>query len=486
MNVTVMSRWDAVFYCYNDHAEPTVMISISDPHMQYAAAPFCSEENRVLQILSLCFADADEPVAVTDPEAATEPVVDPAPEVGNVTGVKKTSFVTDRVRLEWNKTKGADGYTVYYCDVDKDKTLFIKAGDTANTYMEIKNLRQSTMHIFKIFAYVEKDGVRYEGEPTLMTTATQPVKVAGLLRTRSSEVISFKWNVNQNVTGYKVYRSSAASGNKFELVKTIRGKKNTTYADTNISSGKIYTYKVVCFRELPNGNLYHSEGSTITCMCGLCAPNFSISSKLYRVSVSWKRNPYATRYDVYYSTNKDAVKYTFAGSTTGTSFVTNRLSTQKLYFRVYPIYKKNGTTITGTSHTKEINVSNKIYGVATGSTYVEVNISAQRMWLYKNGKCIVDTPVVTGTRYSMDTPKGYFDIYSRARNTVLTGPGYASPVDYWMAFSGGCGIHDASWRSSFGGNIYTYNGSHGCINTPYNAVRTIYNNTTFGTPVIVY
>ena len=61
MNVTVMSRWDAVFYCYNDHAEPTVMISISDPHMQYAAAPFCSEENRVLQILSLCFADADQP-----------------------------------------------------------------------------------------------------------------------------------------------------------------------------------------------------------------------------------------------------------------------------------------------------------------------------------------------------------------------------------------------------------------------------------------
>ena len=55
-----------------------------------------------------------------------------------------------------------------------------------------------------------------------------------------------------------------------------------------------------------------------------------------------------------------------------------------------------------------------------------------------------------------------------------------------MAFSGGCGIHDASWRSSFGGNIYTYNGSHGCVNTPYSAVKKIYNNTTYGTPVIVH
>ena len=38
MNVTVMSRWDAVFYCYNPHAEPTFLISIYDPHMQYAAS----------------------------------------------------------------------------------------------------------------------------------------------------------------------------------------------------------------------------------------------------------------------------------------------------------------------------------------------------------------------------------------------------------------------------------------------------------------
>lgn len=61
MNVTVMSRWDAVFYCYEPHDVPTVMISISDPNMQYAASPFCSEENKVLELLPLCFADANQP-----------------------------------------------------------------------------------------------------------------------------------------------------------------------------------------------------------------------------------------------------------------------------------------------------------------------------------------------------------------------------------------------------------------------------------------
>ena len=64
---------------------------------------------------------------------------------------------------------------------------------------------------------------------------------------------------------------------------------------------------------------------------------------------------------------------------------------------------------------------------------------------------------------------------------------YVSYVDYWMAFIGtSYGIHDASWRSEFGNPIYKGNGSHGCVNTPYSAVQTIYNNIPSGTPVIIY
>ncbi len=39
------------------------------------------------------------------------------------------------------------------------------------------------------------------------------------------------------------------------------------------------------------------------------------------------------------------------------------------------------------------------------------------------------------------------------------GADYASPVSFWMPFNGGVGFHDATWRSSFGGTIYQYNGS---------------------------
>ena len=405
---------------------------------------------------------------------------------GKVTGLCKTTIESNKIGLKWNKTEGATGYSVYYSDADKG-TVYAKVCDVTQTSAVVSNLKQATMYYLKVAAYVEKSGKRQYGPTTRLTTATQPEKPTSLLRTHSSNIVEVKWNVNNNATGYKVFRSSAESGNEFVLVKTISGKNNNRYTDENVKLGKIYVYKIVTYRKLTNGNMYHSPGSSITCLAGLCAPGFSISTKLYKVTVNWNKNAYATRYDIYYSTNQNATAYTFAGSSTGSSFTTARLSAnQKLYFRVYPIYKGNGKTITGTANTKAITVSNAIYGVATGSTYVEISISQQRMWFYKSGKLMVDTPVVTGMRYSMDTPKGYFDIYSRARDTYLTGPGYSSHVDYWMAFCGGCGIHDASWRSSFGGSIYTYDGSHGCVNTPYNAVKTIYNNTGYGTPVIVY
>ena len=411
---------------------------------------------------------------------------DPVVDVAKVTGLKKTTTNINNINLVWDAAENVDGFNVYRCSADYDNGRYRKVADvTENTYNDTK-LVQGSPYYYKVAAYVIKDGEVIEGEPTLYKTATQPAKVTGVTRVRSSDVIELKWNRNSKATGYKILRSSPESGNKEVLYKVIEGGSNTKFVDTDVKLGNIYTYNVVAVRGLYGSALYHSPGNRITCLAGLCAPNFTVTSKLYRGFLTWKRNAYATRYDIYYSTDRNATAYTKAGSTTGTSFMTGKLRGNKtLYFRVYPIYK-GSTTITGTSHTKEVAVSGYIFGQKPGSTYIEVNIEKQTMWFYKNGKLVVETPVVTGNRYTSDTPKGFFSIYSRATNTVLVGANYASPVDYWMAFKGGCGIHDASWRSYFGGTIYQGNGSHGCVNTPYNAVRTIYNNTGYGTPVIVY
>ncbi len=123
-----------------------------------------------------------------------------------------------------------------------------------------------------------------------------------------------------------------------------------------------------------------------------------------------------------------------------------------------------------------------------GDTYIEICIARQEMWLYKYSELIVDTPVVTGNPSKHnDTPAGgVWAIDGKYTNFTLVGEGYRTPVDYWMPFNGGVGIHDLKSRAYFGGTIYLTNGSHGCVNTPLQAVRTIYENVEAGTPVIVY
>lgn len=122
-----------------------------------------------------------------------------------------------------------------------------------------------------------------------------------------------------------------------------------------------------------------------------------------------------------------------------------------------------------------------------GGTYIEVDLTSQKLWFYKDGECLVSSSLVSGkVAEDMCTPTGVYSIYSKSTNTYLTGPGYRSFVYYWMPFYGGYGLHDATWRGSFGGDIYLYDGSHGCVNLPQKAAGTIYDNAPVGTKVILY
>lgn len=120
-------------------------------------------------------------------------------------------------------------------------------------------------------------------------------------------------------------------------------------------------------------------------------------------------------------------------------------------------------------------------------SYIEISIEDQRLWMYQDNKCVLNTQVVTGnTSAGHGTRKGLFYLDMKTTNTMLRGEGYEVHVNYWMPFDGGIGLHDASWRSKFGGKIYKTNGSHGCVNMPNEAAKFIYNNITFSTPIIVY
>lgn len=122
-----------------------------------------------------------------------------------------------------------------------------------------------------------------------------------------------------------------------------------------------------------------------------------------------------------------------------------------------------------------------------GDSYVEINLTAQHLFLYKDGELVIETDFVSGdVAKGHSTPTGAFGITYTTKDAVLRGEDYATPVTYWMPFAGDVGMHDATWRRSFGSNIYKTNGSHGCINLPLSAAKTIYENVEKGYPVLVY
>ena len=122
-----------------------------------------------------------------------------------------------------------------------------------------------------------------------------------------------------------------------------------------------------------------------------------------------------------------------------------------------------------------------------GNTYVEINLTAQHLFFYKDGKLVIESDFVSGNHAKgYDTPSGAYPLTYKQKDATLKGENYRTPVSYWMPFNGNIGMHDAKWRSSFGGQIYMTNGSHGCVNLPPSVAKVIFQNISTGDPVLCY
>ena len=122
-----------------------------------------------------------------------------------------------------------------------------------------------------------------------------------------------------------------------------------------------------------------------------------------------------------------------------------------------------------------------------GDTYIEVDMTEQKLYYYEKGRLVIETSVVTGnTSLRRGTPCGTNYVYAKQKNRILRGEDYETFVKYWIPVKGAIGIHDSSWRSEYGGEIYKTNGSHGCVNTPLDEVAKLYDMVEIGTPCVMF
>ena len=155
------------------------------------------------------------------------------------------------------------------------------------------------------------------------------------------------------------------------------------------------------------------------------------------------------------------------------------LSQEGEYVEKYTVIDSSGNI-----STKEIKITVR---EKFKNTYIIVSIGDQWLTYYQLGKIVLETPVVTGK--NGNTPYGSYYVNNKARGVTLKGPEddpYESFVYYWIPFIGSSvGMHDATWRWRFGGDIYTYDPSHGCVNMPLDKAEDLYYMVEIGTPVYI-
>lgn len=133
-----------------------------------------------------------------------------------------------------------------------------------------------------------------------------------------------------------------------------------------------------------------------------------------------------------------------------------------------------------------------ITDVAQLKTYIEIDLTNQKLWYYKNGKVKHKCGIVSGlpTPERMTYP-GIYQLWMKETNKTMKGRtsegSYESKCSYWNYISqNSIGIHDATWQTSFGGDRYKTYGSHGCVGISLSDAQYIHDNIPLGTVVIMY
>ena len=175
----------------------------------------------------------------------------------------------------------------------------------------------------------------------------------------------------------------------------------------------------------------------------------------------------------------------YEGNVTDNVYVSGKVNTKKagVYKLTYNVSDSSGNF---TSVERFVQVGNQ--SDIDEDNYIFISIKEQKLWYYKNGKLSLSTSIVSGRKGVWDTLTGKFRIRDKVAGTYLVGADYRCWVDYWMLFdyASQSGLHDATWLSEFGGDIYKTRGSHGCVNMPYNKAKQLFNSVSIGTLVLIY
>lgn len=309
------------------------------------------------------------------------------------------------------------------------------------------------------------------------------------------ETLGSKFNIEELVKNIKVALSEGKQ--QLDVTKANGYVKPQVYKDDQDLNNQLKAANEYCLSAItyttPKGKEIALDGSTlITWLSKQDDGSYTKDESVFKEKLTAFVKELASQYNSIGATRtftgKDGQSHTVSGGTYGF-----RVSTDSEVSALLKMINENKSENNRIpEHTGQL-PSGENGGL--GTTYLEINITKQHLWFVKDGAVALESDFVSGKESdpSRLTPNGTYYIYNKERNRVLRGTKqpngkyeYESPVSYWMPFNKGIGLHDASWRSTFGGNIYINSGSHGCINLPTGFAGSLYSQIYVNLPVVVY
>ena len=309
------------------------------------------------------------------------------------------------------------------------------------------------------------------------------------------ETLGSKFNIEELVKNIKIALSEGKQ--QLDVTKANGYVKPQVYKDDQDLNNQLKAAHEYCLSAItyttPKGKEIALDGSTlITWLSKQDDGSYTKNESVFKEKLTAFVKELASQYNSIGATRtftgKDGQSHTVSGGTYGF-----RVSTDSEVSALLKMINENKSENNRIpEHTGQL-PSGENGGL--GTTYLEINITKQHLWFVKDGAVALESDFVSGKESdpSRLTPNGTYYIYNKERNRVLRGTKqpngkyeYESPVSYWMPFNKGIGLHDASWRSTFGGNIYINSGSHGCINLPTGFAGSLYSQIYVNLPVVVY
>lgn len=256
-------------------------------------------------------------------------------------GLKVTSK-NGKITLSWNSVDGANGYRVY------NGNNLLKV--TSSNSFTISDLSSSKVYTLKVCAYANNDFNKTKFYSKYSSINAFPNTVSNVKTSLAGKnAVKVTWKAKNNVTGYKIYRSTSKNSG-YKLIGTVKSKNTVTYIDKGLASGKIFYYQVVPYLKI-NGKEYNggnSNISTIKTFINTKIGGLTVNPKagISGAYISWnKSSNNLDGYVIYRATSSNGIykKLKTINSTKTTSYKDiNVKKGQTYYYKIVGYKKING------------------------------------------------------------------------------------------------------------------------------------------------